>query len=217
MIKKILFTTLLTTSSTFGYAGEAGPPLFHHPLYIGVMGGYGSTTWQGLVPTEENQNLALSMSTPIDVTEGGGVWGVMAGYEFLSAFAVEFNYMRYPDAEISFDPMSLFSFENDNLVSFKTKTETLSLMAKIMLPINNSSLRLFSSAGAAGVHREDILVDDWRLSPTFAAGLNYRFKEHFMAELAGTYSAGYGESQLNPSNTYFPFLYAVTARLAYFF
>ncbi|KTD23819.1 Uncharacterised protein [Legionella lansingensis] len=197
-------------------AGSQGNAKSCHPFYIGVMGGYGSTTWTGLVPTEENQNLALSISTPIEVREGGGVWGVLAGYEFTPYFALEFNYLRYPDAEVSFDPVSLFSFMN-NQETLRTKTETLDLKGKIMLVIPTTHLRLYSSAGAAGIHRNDILIDDWRLSPAFGVGLNYRFNEHFMGELGGNYTAGYGEAQLNPSDTYFPFLYSLVLRLAYRF
>ncbi len=31
-----------------------------HPLYAGIATGVGSTTWQGLVPSKENQNLAIN-------------------------------------------------------------------------------------------------------------------------------------------------------------
>ena len=190
---------------------------FQHPLYIGATGGYGSTTWAGLVPAEENQNLAISLSTPIEVKEGGGVWGFFAGYEWTPYFALEAAYMRYPDAHVTFDPISLFSFINEGLDGFTTRTETVSAMAKIMLLIPNTHMRLYSSLGVAGVHREDMLKDRWRSSPTFGAGFNYHFAEHFMAEIGGNYTAGYGESQLNPTDVYFPFLYSGFVRLAYCF
>ncbi|KTC84130.1 outer membrane beta-barrel protein [Legionella brunensis] len=219
IIKKFVLFTLLLLSfcSLRCQAALQTNSKLSHPPYIGVFGGYGSTTWEGLVPLKENQNAALSMSTPIKVTEGGGVWGVFVGYEFIPQLAFELSYMRYPDANVSFDPMSLFSFMNDNLTTFKTKTETVDLKGKIMLPISNTRLRIYSSVGAAGVHRNDMLVNDWRLSPTFGAGLNYHVTEHFMAELGGSYTAGYGEAQLNPTDAYFPFLYSVGLRLAYGF
>jgi hypothetical protein len=190
---------------------------FFNHAYLGLAGGYGSTTWEGLVPTLENQNLALSLSTPIKVTEGGTVWGLFAGYEFIPALALELNYLHFPKAEVLFDPISLFSFENNDLITLVTQTETVNLMAKIMLPIARTAFRLYSSAGVAGVHRQDILADYWRLSPTFGVGLNYCLGQHWMAEISGNYTAGYGESQLSPSNSYFPFLYSVTGRLAYRF
>lgn len=218
IVKKLLLASILPLylCSINSHAGEGGP-LFHPRFYIGALGGYASTTWHGLVPSQENQNLALNVSTPIHTSEGGGGWGAFIGHEFSPSFAIEFSYMHYPKAEISFDSSSLFSFENNESTTFSTKTETVSLTGKIMLPIYNTSLRLFSSAGAAGVHRDDLLVEDWRLSPTFSVGLNAPLGEHLMAEIVGNYTAGYGESQLNPVNTFFPFLYSVVARLAYFF
>lgn len=198
-------------------AASMGNNSAQHSFYVGAMGGYGSTTWQGLVPSTENQNLALSMSTPLDVTEGGAVWGVLAGFEFVPALAVEASYMRYADAKISFDEMSLFSFDNNGSLGFVSQTEALSVMGKIMLPVPHTKVRIYSSAGVADVHRSDILKDEWRVSPTFGAGLNYQLTDHFMGELGGNYTAGFGESQLNPTESYFPFLYSVTLRLAYYF
>jgi hypothetical protein len=86
-----------------------------------------------------------------------------------------------------------------------------------MLIIPNSNFRVFSSAGVTKLHRQDIIMDDWRLTPNFGVGVNYHLSEHLMAELNGNYTAGFGESQLNPTDTYFPFLYSLTFRLAYFF
>jgi hypothetical protein len=190
---------------------------FKYRMYLGGIGGSGSTTWGGLVPTRENQNVAMSLSTPTKVTEGGGVWGFFGGYEFTPFFAVEANYMKYPDATVFFDSMSLFSFINDNLTEFTTKTETVALMGKIMLVIPKANIRAFSSVGAAEVHRQDDLYNHWRLSPAFGVGLNYNFTPHFMGEIGGNYTAGYGEAQLNPTDVYFPFLYSVTLRFAYRF
>jgi hypothetical protein len=188
-----------------------------HPLYVGLMGGYGSTTWQGLVPQTKNQNLALSMSTPIDVEEGGATWGVFAGYEFSPYFAVEANYMRYADSTIYFNEMSIFTFEHDGELQLTTKTDGISLIGKIMLIIPHTNFRVYSSAGATTLYRRDMLVDDWRVSPTFGVGVNYNFTEHLMGEIAGSYTAGFGESLLSPADSYFPFLYSMTARIAYRF
>ncbi|OCH97411.1 outer membrane beta-barrel protein [Legionella jamestowniensis] len=216
MIKKLVLWCLLFSYplSSLANTHEKISPSSH--LYIGAMGGYGSTTWEGLVPTRENQNMALSMSTPVKVREGGGVWGAFTGYEFARYFALELSYLDYPDAEVSFDPMSLFSFLNGNRVSFKTKTETVDLKAKIMLQIPKTSIRAYSSVGIAGIHRNDILVNQWRATPAFGAGFNYQLTNHWMLELGGNYTAGYGEAQLTPSDSYFPFLYSVVLRLAYF-
>ncbi len=185
------------------------------PFYIGGAGGYGSTTWQGLVPAPGKQNVAISMSTPEQVTEGGGVWGVWTGYEFGPLFALEANYTRYANAKVTFVEESLFSFDHDGLVSFDTQTETVSLMAKFMLFVPQTLVRAYSSFGIAEVHRTDLLFNHWNVSPTFGLGLNYNVTPHWMIELVGNYTAGYGESELNPVEDYVPFLYSVMARVAY--
>lgn len=209
---------LLTFSMclSWSYANGSENPAFHS-LYLGVLGGYASTTWDGLVPNSKKQNAALNMSTPVEVKEGGDAWGVFAGYEITPHFALETTYLHYSDAKIFFDNTSLFTFEHDNLTHFVTQTESFSLMAKLMIFLPNTKVRLFSSAGIANVHRKDLLVNDWHLGPTFGLGLNYHFNEHFMAEFGGNYIAGYGESQLSPADTYYPFLYSATFRLAYYF
>lgn len=187
----------------------------HRPFYFGGSFGHGATTWQGLVPNEQNQNMALGMSTPIKVSEGGLVGGAFLGYEFTPTFAIEASYMRYPQATVYFDPNSLFSFNNDDQTEFNTNTEVLSLMGKIMIPVSNTKWRLYSSIGIADVHRKDIMMDGSRLSPSFGVGLNLNISEHLMTELAANYTAGYGESQLEPSATYVPFLYSIFFRFAY--
>ena len=192
-------------------------PLFQHPFYLGVTGGYGKTTWGGLVPEEDKQNSAIIISTPKYVNEGGVLWGLFAGYEFIPNFALEAAYNRYPDAKVNFDPSSLFSFEHDGLTSFTTQTETVSLIAKLMLIIPTTNIRAYSSLGAAEVHRDDQINNHWSTSPTFGAGFNYPFTDRIMGEFGGNYTAGRGEAELNPVNDYYPFLYSVFFRLAYRF
>lgn len=190
---------------------------FCYPFYAGISGGYGSTTWEGLVPSEEKQNAAMSLSTPKLTREGGAVWGVFAGYELSPYFALEANYMRYPNAKVVFDSESAFSFDHDGSTSLNTHTETVGVLAKIMLIIPHTDIRAYSGAGAAGVHRADQLLDHWRLSPTFGVGFNYNVTAHIMGELGASYTSGYGEAELNPTEDYIPFLYSVFLRFAYRF
>lgn len=207
----------LTFISLSSYAKLTGTVQKHHPFYAGVSGGFGSTTWKGLVPDSKNQNMALMMSTPTEVKEGGEVWGLFAGYELSPYCSIETSYLRYPDATVYFDPFSLFSFNNDNRIAFTSKTETVNLMGKIMLVVPNSPIKIYSSAGIAELHRDDILVNEWLLTPSFGAGINVTLSEHLMAELGANYTAGFGESQLEPTSSYMPFLYSVSLRLGYFF
>ncbi len=80
-----------------------------HPFYIGITGGYGSTTWGQLVPPQSKANAAINLSTPSRVNEGGAIWGVFAGYEIIPTFGIEGSYTRYPIADLFFDQNSLFT------------------------------------------------------------------------------------------------------------
>lgn len=185
------------------------------PLYLGANGGFGSTTWKGLVPTTDHRNVALNISAPTNVQEGGGVWGGVLGFEFWPAFAIEANYLVYPRAEVFFAEDSLFAFENDGTIQLSSDTETVSLMGKILLTLPRTKLRAYSSIGVGWIHRKDWLTDLWLVTPSFGAGFNYPIHSHWMTELAVNYMSGYGESELNPARSYIPFLYAVYFRLAY--
>lgn len=213
---RLLIISVLFFFQALSYAGTSEP--IHRPFYIGLLGGYGSTTWDGLVPARANQNLAMSISTPIEVNEGGGVWGAFVGYELNPFFAVELTYMGYKESNVMFDEASLFSFNNHGILDFTTRTETVSLMGKVMFYIPKTKVRFYSSAGIADLHRRDMLMDDWRLTPTFGVGFNFHiFNDRILSEVGANYVAGFGESQLNPTDTFFPFLYSVSYKMAYCF
>lgn len=191
-------------------------PHVDNPWYFGAGVGYGSTTWDALVPRTSAQNSAISMSTPIQVEEGGVLWGISGGVEVFKNFQMEFNYWKYPNATVHFDPDSLYSFENNNSTEFSTSTYTWSLQGKFLVPWNDSKkLRIFASAGMAWLNRQDELLKQDTIAPTFGLGLNYGFTPHIMGEFGFVYTAGDGESELNPSADYMPFLYGIFWRLFY--
>jgi opacity protein-like surface antigen len=205
--------TLFITSASAATTEDT----FKHRYYIGVTGGYGETTWEGLVPKTLKNHIAMMFSTPVRVAEGGALWGVALGYEMSPYFALEGSYARYPNAKVSFDGYgSLFTL-NHHITELNTHTETTAINNKIMLIIPNTILRVYSSFGVAGTHRYDQTNDRWRVSPTFGAGVNYNFTDHIMGEFGANYTAGYGESELSPSEDYIPFLYSVFLRVAYRF
>lgn len=188
--------------------------LYKYKYYFGGVGGAGSTTWNGLVPSEKNINDAISISTPILVGEGGAVWGLFGGYEITPFFAIEANYMRFPQASITFDEDSLFAFDNDGMTKLISNTQTGSVIGKVMLIIPNSALRLYSGAGLASVWRSDEMDSEYRFSPTFAFGVTLNINQRVMMELGANYTAGYGESEISPVNDFIPFLYSVYGKLA---
>ncbi len=210
--------SLLLTTFVSGITYSAAPDVvdaWRHPIYLGGMGGYGSTTWDGLVPSDSNQNIALSLSVPTSVHEGGGVWGFFAGYEFTPFFAVEGSFVQYPEAQILFDENSLFAFDHENLVNLETETSVVSVVGKVMLILPKTTARFYSNFGVARVQRDDSLNHIWQLSPTFGFGANYNLDPHLMTEIGVAYTAGYGESELNPAEDFIPFLYAVFLKVAY--
>ena len=218
MSKKIFCLLLLQCVCFFSSLSfaDTSSDRYKNPFYIGLTGGYGSTTWQGLVPPKSKQGIAMLVSTPNNVDEGGNIYGAFAGYEIIPCFAVEASYTRYPDATISFAPMSIVAIV-DGVSQFVSHTETYAVMAKFMLFIPHTNIRVFSAAGPAEVHRFDQLADIWRLSPAFSVGLNYDFNAHIMGEIGFSYTGGYGESELNPADDYVPFLYSGFIHLAYRF
>lgn len=214
LLNVLILALSLSSEIVLANPASKSADVFKYPFYLGAVGGWGATTWQGLVPTDENQNSALSISTPIEVKEGGGVWGFSAGYELTPFFAFEANYMHFPDALLTFDQDSFFAFEQDGLTELRTHTQTASLIAKIMLVLPKTSMRLFSGAGVASVWRNDTLNATYRISPTFAVGVNMNFNEHLMGELGTTYTAGYGEPEINPTKDFVPFLYSFFVKAA---
>lgn len=214
--QKLSFVALMWTVivNTLNATSFTRPP---YPFYAGVIGGYGSTTWNGLVPRAENQNLALKLSSPTEVSEGGSVWGMYLGCEPFPYFALEASFIKYPTAFIHFDSTSLFSFTNNDVHVFRTHTQSVNLMAKLMIPLPSTPIRIYSSAGVAGVYRKDMLVNDSYASPTFGFGANYNLTTRLVAEVGANYTAGFGEPTINPSDSYFPFLYAVFARIGFRF
>ncbi len=219
-MSKRLALFILSTICFFSrslFATTEFSPTYSHPFYLGAIAGYGSTTWNGLVPPNDKQSTALLLSTPSNAKDGGGVWGWLVGYEFMPQFALELSYMHYPNAKIFFDESSLVAFENNGLTELSSSTESLSLMTKFMVFIPTTDIRIFSSVGAARVHRKDILNEAWRISPTFGVGFNFNLTEHLMAELVFNYTGGYAQSELDPSQDYVPFLYSGVAHLAYRF
>lgn len=215
VLKKSFLILALLLNISMTYAETITDDIYRHTLYLGGLGGFGSTTWNGLVPSQTSQVEALSISTPLHVNEGGGVWGISAGYEFTPCFAIEANYMHFPDAELIFDEESFFAFDNDDQTILHTQTQTGSLSAKLMMLLPRRNMRIFSSAGIASVIRDDQVNRMYRISPVFAFGVNLLVNDRVMIELASNYTAGYGESEINPVEDFVPFLYAIFLKAAW--
>lgn len=218
MYKKLI-TLLVTFASLFASIpsfAETHLDRYEHPLYVGLTGGWGSTTWGNLVPKDED-DIALLIATPKRAVEGGFMWGLYIGCELIPTFAIEASYMHYPNATLYFDKMSFFTYEHNGQTELITRTERVGADAKFMVFIPKTDIRAYASAGLAEVHRVDAIVDRWRLDPLFGLGLNYQATQHTMIELGTEVVAGYGEAETEPAVHYIPFLYSGFVRFAYRF
>ena len=212
IVRLLIFVIVVVSSHGLFAASQT-----KYPWFVGAGAGYGSTLWRGLVPEIGNQNMALSMSTPIKVDEGGLLWGFGGGVEVFPQFQLEFFYWKYPNATIHFDSESLFTYENDNAISFRTNTYTYLLDGKFLVPWKDSALQIYATAGLAWLNRDDYVLSNEIISPSFGVGLNYGFTDHWMGEFGFVYTAGNGESELNPAADFMPFLYGIYTRIFYRF
>lgn len=211
-----IVSVLLLSIEVLAYSKVYGETALQvtHPFYLGINGGMGSTTWGFLVPVNDNKQTPITVSAPLDVIEGGGVYGGFMGYEFTPYFALEGGYRHYPKARVTYDELSYYNdvYESTFLES---KSEIVNLMAKVMLTLPRTETRLFSSIGVAALHRKDIVTEQWRATPSFGAGLNANLDQHFMVEIGFNFTAGYAEAELNPARNFMPFLYSMVLGLAY--
>jgi len=195
------------------------PPDTHrlYPFYAGLTIGYGTTTWSGLVASDDDM-IAMAVSTPTGVDEGGTIGGAFVGYELFPSFAVELSYTHYPNAKVYFNEMSIITYDFGGITDFITHTNNYSLVAKFMVPVpHTSSIRIFSSVGPSVTHRQDIVYDHWLLTPTFNFGFDIDVTDHIMAEVGANYTAGTAISEMDPAEDYIPFLYSGYARIAWRF
>jgi len=194
-------------------AAEADPNsnaiLRKYPIYIGAIVGWGNTNWQQMV----SQDDVTSTSTPTSAGGTGLAYGAVLGYEFEPYFALEANYMRFPDSNIELATPSVYS----PITGFVSRTREASIVGKFLVPVYHTGIRAFADVGPAYVHRKDVLADKGKLGGTFGVGMDYNLTQHFMTELSFQYYTGYGESELKPVLDYIPFLYTVNVRVAYRF
>ena len=186
-----------------------------HPFYIGTLVGYGSTDWNQLIAHCDDPNFCLvSASAPISAGDSGLVWGFYMGYEIQPYFALELLYARFPNTTITFDEFSIYAFDY-GVTQMSSFTYAYSISGKWMVQMGSTGLRGFATAGATLTHRHDTLTNVYHVNPTFGIGTNYVFPSRILLEIAFQYYAGYGKATLRPAIDYIPFLYSITARLAY--
>lgn len=197
---------------------------FHHPAYVGLLGGFGSTDWSMLVADCNNPwgtfgsscSSTVPSSAPIQAGDKGFVWGAVVGYEIQPHFALEAAYEDFPNTTVVFGDENFYN-ASMSAFSFVSQTDAYSLVGKFMVQIANSGVRGFANAGAALTHRSDMLNNIYHFTPTFGFGFDYVFRRHWMFVTGFQYYCGYGEANLTPAVNYIPFLYSLHVVMAYRF
>jgi len=115
-------------------------PFYQPYFYAGVTAGYGRTTWDMLVTTDTLPS--FQVSTPIDASNMGIIWGGFIGYQFTKLFAIEAAYERYPDTVIYLPTISFYPVDQ-----FTSHTEIFSAIMKFILPLGHSKINAFLDAG----------------------------------------------------------------------
>jgi opacity protein-like surface antigen len=222
MYKKIAILVLGLSAQAAAYSNTA--VLSHHGFYAGVLTGYASTTWKGLVGSD----LPSLVSTPATAKEGGIEWGGLVGYQFNRGFSVELDYLNLPKASMTFNPISVYVVD-DNVTAMNSSTQAIALSTKIFAPMG-VRWRLFGKVGVEATHRTDDITGvnnpslphsntlahfRWRVGAIFGVGFSYDINSHWMTQFGFDYLTGYGESNHYPVYTYTPFIYAGYINLAY--
>lgn len=198
----------LLISLPLAYGYETSPAFDTNSLYFGVMGGYGSTTWQSVVARDGDSR----QSAPNFVNEGGFTPGIFIGYQFLPRFAIQFTTVWFPHANLHFDEFSAYSERPLNIVS---RTHAYAIMGKILIPITNPNFRFYSNIGFSVTHRVDSLADRIRVNPLFGLGIMYDLTSRVVLLVGADLYLGYGRSELDMARSYVPFLYNIHAGLGY--
>ena len=180
-------------------------PYTQHPFYFGGLAGYGDTDWERLV----SQDDATAEATPTSAKGDGFVYGAFAGYQPFENFAFELQYMRFPNADLEFQPGNLMGFTNTT-----SETQYYAAIVKVLIPIKKV-WHVFGDIGAAYVHRSDDIADISNTRPTFGLGGEYLISEHFFSSLSFEYTPGTGQASEDASAHYIPYLYSIQWGLGY--
>ena len=179
-----------------------------HPFYFGVQGGYGNTDWARLV----SQDDLSATATPSTATGDGFAYGLLTGYQITPRIALEADYLRFPDSDLTFVTPNIYGIS-----SMTSETEYYSVIAKLFL-LTNSDFRIFGDMGWGYVRRSDDMVGSISNSGlTFGLGADYSISEHWLGIFSFEYTPGTGVAAEDASALYVPYLYSLTLGLAYRF
>lgn len=207
----ILFVVCSISAALAGGSSAKESIEAKRPFYLGVLGGYGHTTWGELISPE--QSWLVLQSTPISTRDNGFVWGFLGGYNFTPNFALEATFVKFHDSDVYFLENSFYT----PVDQYRTKTHVFTLVGKFIVPMSRLKISPYANAGLSLTHRKDILANKYRVGAAFGVGAMKDISDRVTFDLNFQYITGYGMSELKPALDYIPFLLSAQARLLYRF
>lgn len=198
------------SSSVVSAEPSVTPAFLAHPVYVGLITGYGETNWNRLVSEDGTSQNA----TPTSASGGGALIGVEVGYDLTQYIGFEAQYIRFPDVSVSFSPDAQAFIGAPAHMTSKTTEAT--MIAKASAPFDHNRYAGFADIGYAVETREDVLaghIHDFR--PTFGLGVSYLALQRWTVTAAFSYTPGTGTASDETSAEYIPYLYSGQLILAY--
>lgn len=182
-------------------------------VYVGLMGGYGSTNWSKIHTSDDT----LQTTLPSQAKDGGAVWGIFIGDNIGKNYGVELRYQRFANSKISFTQYNEYSPPPDfPAFTMTSKTESYSLLGKLRVPVTQN-FELYAVMGGAYTERKDELANVYGLAGVFGAGSRIIFNNHISNALEFDFVTGNASINLEPAKSYLPFLTSLNYKFIYSF
>ncbi len=170
-------------------------PFYHAGFYLGTNIGYtnGNST---------NTETATYNNTTVNYTSNTTQTGISGafdmGYLFIRYLGLEAEYSLYPTTTIS-GPNLLYPAQGKPIDSFQEHSSTLDLLAKVILPFNDSAFSLYTKLGAAFFFYSHEQFDNISTvgDPStgyglaFVAGAEYKFTPHWSMNASAKYEGDF--------------------------
>jgi hypothetical protein len=209
----VMTSTSLTATATPISAAQPIPEfsVLAHPLYVGLITGYGNTNWDRLV----EEDSAAAIATPNSAEGEGVLIGGLVGYDITQYIGVEAQYIRFPDASVNFLGSSDGVPNPYGLTHMTSMTDYASMIAKASVPFDNNRFSGFTEIGYAVEMVSDPLGNRHDFRPTFGFGMSYFWLPHWTLTSAFNYTAGTGVANEETASGYIPYLYSFQLIAAY--
>lgn len=188
--------------------------VLQHPLYVGLITGYGNTNWQRLV-SEDGTSLD---ATPSSADGQGALIGGLVGYDWTQYIGFEAQFIRFPNADVNFiaDPLTPgLPNQYGGLTHMTSKTNYASMLVKASAPFDDNHFSGFGEIGYAAEMVSDVLANRHDFRPTFGFGVSWFALSHWTYTAAFNYTPGTGVASQTTAAGYIPYLYSGQIIIAY--